>query len=542
MAAPEPRKSPRIQKSQAALLEVKKAQEADKARVAADLFTRIVSIPSQFEYDDEKLTEAQQEVYNAKLIVYNKSWANFLKKRKQQSTARDAIFELFTIGATDLALLMFGPFRVARWEALFPADKVRGIFEIADVDAQCNQTILEVKVGETPCWICGMPIWSLSADLPETWKNGHSPECEHVLPVAQAAIFLQLYDRVNSSSKLFELEYAWSHKTCNQTKNSDVYFKTKNDQAVMGPNELPILDEAKYRALLEKIYSSERTDADIRNPRPGIAWVQEGTTVENFAEQVNPSSFVHTLQNWVHVKYSREAKSVEQWKNDRVIEFKKKYQAILNFIGGHAYRMSPELYLLSLAAAPAQIISRQNNHRMKGTRNRIETLHGKFAPTIPPPDSGFVAPVGDPDWIPLSVPFDPKVYGLEEDDLLARDLLQQVGKEMTADEEATEAASILAGPLMMEVESKSFDDVLKLFHKYGAVGIVEAANSAAEDEEDMDNPSNAAAAPAAGPAVGEKKRRRIMGGRTRRRTRSFLPHNRRRSHHAIKMSSKRHSP
>jgi hypothetical protein len=512
MAAPEPRKSPRIQKSQAALRAVEAAAEADKAQVAADMLVRLVNLPAKFEYDDVVLKPAQQAVYVEKNALYHKSWSNFLKKRKEQSTARDAIFELFTIGATDLALLMFGPSRVARWEAMFPNDKVRGIFEIAEVDAQCNQTVGAVKPGETPCWICGMPIWSLSEALPETWKNGHSPECEHILPVAQAAIFLQLYDRVNSSSKLFELEYAWSHKTCNQTKNSDVYFKTKNDQAVMGPNELPILDEAKYRALLEKIYSSERTDADIRNPRPGIAWVQDGTTEENFAEQVNPSSFVHTLQNWVHVKYSKEAKSVEQWKNDRVIEFKKKYQAILDFIGGHAYRMSPELYLLSLAAAPAQIISRQNNHRMKGTPNRIEALHGKFAPVIPPPDSGFVPPVGDAEWIPLSVPFKPEVYGLNPDDQFVKDLLQDMDKVMTPEEEVAEAASILTGPRITKVEPVSFKSALGIF--------------ATPPE----------------PRLTDVKRKEPSGGRTRRRTRSFLPHNRRRSHHAIKMSSKRHSP
>ena len=67
----------------------------------------------------------------------------------------------------------------------------------------------------TKCYICGLPI--LENRKKET---GMFSECEHVLPIIAAAIYLKLYsynDKGKSSEKL-QLEYKWAHNICNQVK------------------------------------------------------------------------------------------------------------------------------------------------------------------------------------------------------------------------------------------------------------------------------------------------------------------------------------
>jgi hypothetical protein len=104
-----------------------------------------------------------------------------------------------------------------------------------DISSQCNNVIGKFKEGIS-CYICGFPILTPPAG-----------ECEHILSVYKAAMYLNLYrgeykplfdtryekiiydSNQNPLSELemniikheLGLEYEWSHKCCNQVKSSD---------------------------------------------------------------------------------------------------------------------------------------------------------------------------------------------------------------------------------------------------------------------------------------------------------------------------------
>jgi hypothetical protein len=299
---------------------------ARKEQIAAEGLVKLMNSPPK---PAISTSPKDAVLYARNLQKQQKNWEVFIKKRAQQLTTQHAIAELFTIGQLDLALLMFGPERTALWETNYSL--VRDIFEIAPIPSQCNNTIGPFVPGKTPCWICGMVIPYATEDMHCGYENGLAGECEHILPVAQAAIFLQLYDKVNKASDLFNLEYAWSHKLCNRTKNDDVYFRPE-----LAATGIPVIDDKQFDKLLTRIYNSDRTDATCAgHPK---------------------HSFKDLLQKYV-------GKDVKGWKSRQNGEFVVRYGKIVKFIGGPNFRSSPELYILALAAAPASIVNRLDETR-----------------------------------------------------------------------------------------------------------------------------------------------------------------------------------
>jgi hypothetical protein len=125
--------------------------------------------------------------------------------------------------------------------------RVRKIWELADPTPQCTNVIGEWKKG-IPCWICGTDIITdtvtggvvkgkrardsdvASESDSETGGIGTEPVCEHVLPIAQARFFLDLYDPkienvTAGKMKARKLEYEWAHRFCNMVKSDDQYIQ-----------------------------------------------------------------------------------------------------------------------------------------------------------------------------------------------------------------------------------------------------------------------------------------------------------------------------
>ena len=329
--------------------EVAAAESSKKVQLAAEGLVKLMDSPGKQELI---IKPKDAKEYTDHLAKQQKNWNAFIKKRAEQLTTQHAIAELFTIGQTDLALLMFRPERVALWQTNYGL--IRDIFEIAPVPSQCNNTIDPFVPGETPCWICGMVIPFATDDLECGHENGLAGECEHILPIAQAAMFLQLYDSKNKASDLFELEYAWSHKLCNRTKNDDVYFKDELDT-----DGIPVVDESQFENLLKRIYNSKRTDA----------------TCEGHPEH----SFLDLLHEHV-------GKDVKEWKKNQNGEFIVRYGKIIKYIGGANFKSAPELYILALAAAPASIVTRLDLTRRRtlgyagGRRRRTRRRTSSFLP------------------------------------------------------------------------------------------------------------------------------------------------------------------
>ena len=92
--------------------------------------------------------------------------------------------------------------------------EARSFFERTKTSTQCKSVIPY----KSECWLCGNPFQSANV-----W---FSPQCEHILPVAQGVIFLELYNaRFKNINDAVKLEYEWAHAICNNLKNDSVLIK-----------------------------------------------------------------------------------------------------------------------------------------------------------------------------------------------------------------------------------------------------------------------------------------------------------------------------
>jgi hypothetical protein len=284
------------------------------------------------------------ELYTKNLEKHQNTYGKLKIKMLEQTTTIQSISGLLTVGATELALLIYGPERVAIWETNF--GRVRGIFEInSSIPGQCNNTIGPLLPGQTSCWICGMII-PKTEDLPGTSDNGLAGECEHILPVSQASLFLELYDNVEkgkTNTDHFKLEYAWSHKLCNRTKNDDVYFKPELDA-----NGHPVNDEVAFENLLNEIVDSKRKDSYVVGD--------------------DKNSFNKNLKEFIKTKFNN---NTREWSAARKQEFNIRFSDIGNFIG-NLPKETPGLYLLSLMSAVAIVLQKLGRISMNKF-NALET-------------------------------------------------------------------------------------------------------------------------------------------------------------------------
>jgi hypothetical protein len=138
-------------------------------------------------------------------------------------------------------------------------ENARGWLEPSTPQTQCGNVIPDWKKDDS-CYICGLPFGR---------DPGNSPECEHILPVFQASCFLTLYKsnygrrptedvyltisdekekhRIRNLWKEMDLEYAWSHRCCNQLKSDWSFLKYNNEEGVFE------FDEKTCKILLDGI-------------------------------------------------------------------------------------------------------------------------------------------------------------------------------------------------------------------------------------------------------------------------------------------------
>lgn len=121
--------------------------------------------------------------------------------------------------------------------------QARKFFEQTKTTVQC-QRVLTTK---DFCWLCQGKFESPDPRL--------KPNCEHVLPIAQGVIFLQLYSSKHADiTEAMELEYEWAHAICNNVKNSTVLIKGEES------NFQP--DVEKIEELIKKLRSNGVTIQD----------------------------------------------------------------------------------------------------------------------------------------------------------------------------------------------------------------------------------------------------------------------------------------
>ncbi len=143
----------------------------------------------------------------------------------------------------------------------FSYPPARDLLELVGPQDQCK-AIIE-PIGFKPCYICGFDMGPLAE------KNGLSGECEHILSVAQAILFYDLFQRGDldprppglakdaaprdpkKQQEFFEREYRWAHEICNQVKSDNNIISFTEEAGFE-------LNKDKLRQLLLNIYDSNR--------------------------------------------------------------------------------------------------------------------------------------------------------------------------------------------------------------------------------------------------------------------------------------------
>ena len=167
----------------------------------------------------------------------------------------------------------------------FPENKfitARDWWEPSSPTTQCGNVIGKWN-NNTLCYICGLKL--TEDDVKES-----PPECEHILPVYQGSLLLELYkasvDKKNISPE-HNLEYAWSHRCCNQIKSDTSFLTTKRK----GKDEVFALHYNNTKNILNTIYKGDRSYCDILknkiNKMNKNTWVNQ-RTISIGDNQINP--------------------------------------------------------------------------------------------------------------------------------------------------------------------------------------------------------------------------------------------------------------
>jgi len=316
--------------------EVAKA-EAERVRSfkeAAEVARRLAQPPPTPEEELGLTTETEVQAYRRNLGNLKRDLAKF-EKANPAGTFDQERAQLFGIGLTDLCCMAFGTERIALWQT--KKGTVRAIFEHEDPPDQCNNTI--GPAGSRPCWICGMAIDPAqrhpnAQEVADGVKpNPLAPECEHILPIAQAAIFLDLHSRSTGDEErngIYALEYDWAHSACNQTKNDDVYINNILAAPLGGEfGGFPLIDTRGFAELLRQVRGGKRD--------------RDGAMVRSLNAHV--------------ARYG----SQQEWIKERTGVLIAKYQAIYRFINARNSAAAPSLFMLSLASCVMQLPNRIRN-------------------------------------------------------------------------------------------------------------------------------------------------------------------------------------
>lgn len=173
------------------------------------------------------------------------------------------------------------------------ADSIRArtIWEKVKTKDQCTAVLKdEAKV----CWLCGNPV---DPTLPNT--DPLSIQCEHVLPVMQAVIFLQLYSREHQDNitEAIKLEYAWSHAVCNRIKTNSVFILETDDgnYSVNTPEIQRVLTEIQKNTPVANnqsvnVVSKIQLIVDYLNREPGSANLKLLAGVIDCLEDITPTA------------------------------------------------------------------------------------------------------------------------------------------------------------------------------------------------------------------------------------------------------------
>ena len=256
--------------------------------------------------------------------------------------------------------------KIYKIQTEFPEMKfetARDWWEPSNPTTQCGNVIGKWD-NNTLCYICGL---KLEVDDVKEFP----PECEHILPVYQGSLLLDLYkasvDKKNISPE-HKLEYAWSHRCCNQIKSDTSFLTTKRK----GKDEVFALHYNNTKNILNTIYKGDRSYCQTLknkiNEMNKNAWINEriirigdnqiNPIIEYLSQSLNQSKGLFYLGILSNILKSVDqntlykAQGIEQplppldMLQTRIISYKETGQILINLIVSNATTIVDSNYLL----------------------------------------------------------------------------------------------------------------------------------------------------------------------------------------------------
>ena len=142
--------------------------------------------------------------------------------------------------------------------------KARDWWDPTDPTTQCKN-VIGMHDANTMCYICGLK-------LTEDDNKDNPPECEHILPVFHANLFLSLYSPrehlsesmkkkftseldwekyKQATQKELRMEYDWAHRCCNRIKSDTGFMSYDETKREMS------LDYNATRSILTQIFTGK---------------------------------------------------------------------------------------------------------------------------------------------------------------------------------------------------------------------------------------------------------------------------------------------
>ena len=192
---------------------------------------------------------------------------------------------------------------------------------------QCVNSIGDklTNAENSTCYICGFPIV----------KGDPTAECEHILPVYKACMYLTLYNdnykdiikKLNSGQKLttrekmisdeITMEYAWAHRCCNQKKSDEDFIIYDVDRGA-GKFKLNYTETTK---ILKNIVTALLNDTD--------GHCMEKSLKTQFRKLFNTPNNKKLIKDWIDDRIN--ILGDPKGKVGTIINYLNKYKASVNF-------------------------------------------------------------------------------------------------------------------------------------------------------------------------------------------------------------------
>jgi hypothetical protein len=187
--------------------------------------------------------------------------------------------------------------------------EARAILEVLDPDPQCNALVESKKF----CWICGLEL----NDRPK-------PECEHILPISDALLHLNLYQNRSLIEKLnkyevnmLKLEYLWAHQCCNQSKNNIKYITSRHDKYA--------IDHAGIDMTIDRIRTNAGSSVENSSYDCHSIFGKNVRNNKKFKHLTNDriSKYIHPIVETInlHIRYIQEKGNIDRQKAFLVYEY-----------------------------------------------------------------------------------------------------------------------------------------------------------------------------------------------------------------------------